>query len=297
MSTANSLAVNYPQGKDILRLFPRLPLFSSHLFGWEGIYVQHHQQPVWEMPESFPPQHVVVVHHGEQPSEIHRVLDGRRQSAQVGDGYMGLIPAKASCKSSWSKKLHCTSLMLEPSQIHTIAHEFIYPDQVELIPHVAVHDPLVHQIGLALLSELKLDGLGTRLYAESMATALWVHLLKKYSTRPLQASPIRSAKRHLQPAIDYMQAHLNQDLKLAELAAVVNMSQFYFGRVFKQHMGITPYQYLIQQRVERSKQLLAFSHLSIAEIAYHVGFSKQSNFAAHFRKATGVTPTVYRNSL
>jgi AraC family transcriptional regulator len=59
-------------------------------------------------------------------------------------------------------------------------------------------------------------------------------------------------------------------------------------------MGIAPYQYLLQQRIERAKQLLKQTELSIVEIALDCGFSSHSHLSKQFRSFTGVTPKTYR---
>ena len=187
--------------------------------------------------------------------------------------------------------------MLEPTEVAQIAHEFVDTERVEFAPQFNAPDPLIHQICLALLSELKSNGLGTRLYAESLTTALWAHLLKKYSTQPLQESAHRVGNNQLRRAIEFINENLDKDLKLAEIAAVVNMSQFYFARMFKQLVGISPHQYVVGRRMERAQQLLTKSQLSVAQVALRVGFSNQSHFTAQFRKATGTTPKGYRDSV
>ncbi|WP_256478965.1 helix-turn-helix transcriptional regulator [Chroococcidiopsis sp. CCMEE 29] len=84
-------------------------------------------------------------------------------------------------------------------------------------------------------------------------------------------------------------------MKLAHLAKLVGMSQYYFCHLFKRSMGVTPYQYVLQQRIERSKQLLKQNELSIAEIALMCGFKNQSHLTTFFRKLTGITPKVFRS--
>ena len=74
------------------------------------------------------------------------------------------------------------------------------------------------------------------------------------------------------------------------MATEIDMSRFYFCRLFKQSTGITPYQYLITCRVDRAKVLLLQRKLSIGDIALEVGFSNQSNFTKHFKRLVGVTP-------
>ena len=75
------------------------------------------------------------------------------------------------------------------------------------------------------------------------------------------------------------------------------MSQFHFARTFKAATGNSPHRYLTQRRIERAKVLLGVTKLSVAEVAYSVGFTNQSHFAAQFYKITGTTPKTYRNYL
>jgi AraC family transcriptional regulator len=98
----------------------------------------------------------------------------------------------------------------------------------------------------------------------------------------------------LKQLLDYIHANLAQDIKLTNLAQIVGMSQYYFCQLFKQSMGIAPYQYVIQLRVERAKQLLKCREMAISDVALACGFANQSHFTKHFRKLTGITPKAYR---
>jgi AraC family transcriptional regulator len=98
----------------------------------------------------------------------------------------------------------------------------------------------------------------------------------------------------LQQVKDHIEEHLADDLSLAELAALVPMSEFHFARLFKASTGEAPYRYITQRRIERAKVLLSVTALSVAEIAYRVGFTNQSHFTAQFRKLVGATPKRYR---
>jgi AraC family transcriptional regulator len=103
-------------------------------------------------------------------------------------------------------------------------------------------------------------------------------------------------QRQLMQVLDYIHASLDQEIKLADLAALLNMSQYHFSHMFKQAIGVAPYQYLLQQRVERAKQLLKKTDQSIIEIALACGFSSHSHLSKQFRQLTGETPTAYRAS-
>ena len=129
-----------------------------------------------------------------------------------------------------------------------------------------------------------------------MATALAAHLLRHYSThKPVLREYVGGLPKYkLKQAIAYINDRLSKNLSLAEIAQEVDMSQHYFCRLFKQSTGISPYQYVLGQRVERAKQLLLQNKLSIAEVAQEVGFSEQSQLTRHLKRATGLTPKQLR---
>jgi AraC family transcriptional regulator len=92
-----------------------------------------------------------------------------------------------------------------------------------------------------------------------------------------------------------MHAYLDHELSLTALAAVAQMSPYYFSRLFKQSTGLSPHQYILQQRVEWAKRLLADARLSIAAVAQRVGFASQAHLTTAFRQRVGVTPRQYRH--
>jgi AraC family transcriptional regulator len=98
----------------------------------------------------------------------------------------------------------------------------------------------------------------------------------------------------LQQVLDYINTHLNRDLSLVQIAGVINISPTYFASLFKRATGISPHQYVIQQRVERAKLLLSKTDLMIADIALQVGFSSQSHLTQQFKRLTSMTPKQIR---
>lgn len=80
----------------------------------------------------------------------------------------------------------------------------------------------------------------------------------------------------------------------APMHGAIRMSQFHFGRLFKQSLSLSPYQYLLQQRVERAKQLLQQTNKPVMEIALECGFNSHSHLGRKFRQLTGITPKAYR---
>ncbi|GFE71767.1 hypothetical protein CFPU101_43770 [Chroococcus sp. FPU101] len=190
------------------------------------------------------------------------------------------------------------SLSLKPELLRLSAMELLGKDCVELIPKFGFQDELIHQLGLAMYTELCSQGSSSRLYSDTLANALTVHLLRNYTTQKYQTPNYNGgfAQHKLRLVIDYINDNLERELSLKELAALTQMSQYHFCRAFKQTIGFSPHQYLIQQRVERAKQLLQKEGMSIGAVANACGFTHQSHFHRHFKRLTGVTPKTFLNS-
>ena len=292
--------VDMTQDHVLSKIFPREPWLTSHQLGWDGIDIQCHQQPPWEFPEMSYQQHTILVGQNTSDLTIDRTIVAQRRVFQVTDGEIAVIPANTPHKCNCIADLDYDFivLLLTPFYLANIAHEAVDCDRVELIPHFVKPDPLIHGIALALKSELKLQQQANQLYIDSLNTSLSIHLIKNYSTfeQSLREYKDGLSKYKLRQVIEYINSHIAREIKLTELAEMLDMSKYYFLRLFKQSMGITPHQYVIQQRMEKAKQLLKQGKLSIAQVATECGFSNQSHFAKVFHKNIGMTPRVYREN-
>jgi AraC-like DNA-binding protein len=101
----------------------------------------------------------------------------------------------------------------------------------------------------------------------------------------------------LRRATQFIEAHIDQPIRLEAVAAAVDVSPFHFHRQFKRSTGSTPHQYIVQLRMERAKALLCESELPLVEVAARVGFADQSHFSSIFRRMTSMTPRRYRNAM
>ena len=96
---------------------------------------------------------------------------------------------------------------------------------------------------------------------------------------------------------DYIDAHLSDNIELAELSQIAGLSIFHFARQFKHSEGTTPHHYLVSRRIARAKELLAGTNLSVSEVAFAAGFVDQSHLTRHYRQILGITPGQFRRSL
>jgi AraC-like DNA-binding protein len=108
--------------------------------------------------------------------------------------------------------------------------------------------------------------------------------------RGIGALPLSRCRR----VTEYIGEHLDHDLTLAQLGAVVCMSPYHFARLFRRNTGVSPHRFVVRARIDRATTLLAAPELSIARISRAVGFRTPSHFSTVFRRITGITPGAYR---
>jgi AraC family transcriptional regulator len=277
-------------------VLPNPPWLSSSTQAWQGIQVQLHRQPAWACPEHTFRQHVVSLHHFPQATKSERSFAGQKRSEFLTEGNIVIMPANVPHKDLWDKAGAFTLLILDPVRVSQIAQHSVDPAAVEILPRFAMWDGLIQQIATALEIELTSGGSGFDLYVDTLSAALIAHLLRHHSTLarlPKNPSP---AGQEMRRAADFIRDNFQRNLKLADIAAEVHMSEYHFARTFKQVIGVAPHQFLIAQRIENAQRLLRTTPLPIEEIAHRVGFSNQSHFIAYFRKSVGATPKFYRSN-
>lgn len=298
MATADPLVIDFAQQDDVLKLYSEAPLLSSDRAGWNGIQLQYHRHPPHQLAENYSKQHRIIIHDRSLlPPLVEEMIEHRFQTKQFSSGDVTVVPANVLNSAYWDTEYEFITLSFEPSTFTRHTFDLTDTADVEFIPNFSQPDPLIHSIGLTLKSELEFNGVGSRLYIDSLTAALMTHLLRHYSTQKSTSSSHSSLpKKQLQQVIDHIHQHLDRDLSLSELAIIVQMSPSYFSTLFKQSTGLAPHQFVIQCRIERAKQLLLQGERSIAEIAHDLGFTHQSHLSRHFKRLVGVTPKVFFRS-
>jgi AraC family transcriptional regulator len=276
---------------ELLNSYLRSPLLRSHPpTQWKNIGLSHLRQPPYAIPEVCLPSHILVIF--PNAASINSTIDGTTRQQTIVPGDIMIIPANVGQGGSWIDELEMVTIALPPSLFAEAIDDDTKFRSTELVPHFATPDPLVHQLGLSLKTVLEQNSGGSRLYAETTAAMLSVHLLQHYSQRKPEFKDYADGlpRATLRQVIEYIHAHLDQELGLAELAAIAHLSPYYFTRLFKQSTGVTPHQFVIRCRVEQAKALLLAGKGSIAEIAQQVGFANQAHLNVHIKRLLGVTP-------
>ncbi|MEO1146351.1 MAG: AraC family transcriptional regulator [Cyanobacteria bacterium J06638_22] len=276
-------------------IFPQAPLLASDRADWKNIHFAHFRQPPCQIPEHYPSQHVICMNVG-KTVKLKQSIDGRCEIADSVPGDLAIYPAYLSQTFAWDEEVEFFNIILDPSFLTHVGYELFGRDRLELIPNAIISsDPLIQQICFALKRSLEIDGENSSLYADSMAQALVVHLLSRYSTHSpqIKISPGGLTQQQQHQLFEYIQTNLDRKISLSELAEIVQLSPCHFSHLFKGSTGISPHQYLIRCRIERAKHLLMLNNASIASVAQTVGFASQGHFTYHFKRLVGMTPKVF----
>jgi AraC family transcriptional regulator len=269
---------------------------SGHAPWRDSLLVEQHRRPPFEESAHYPQTHIIAIRLS-SPNLVEWWIAGERPRRQlVTSGDVHVTSAGVPLWNRWHEPLETLVLALAPSVVQHATHEFASASPRELRNQRAIRDAQLLYLGLALQAELAAGCPGGRLYGEALATALAVHLVQHYAICPPQARAYRGGlpRARLRRVLEYMQEHLAQDPSLTELAGIAQMSPYYFSRLFKQSTGLSPHRYLLRQRIERAKELLADPRRQIAEVSHALGFPHQGHFTTTFHTLMGLTPRAYQ---
>ena len=275
------------------------PVVFKRQAEWDGIKLVHFRFRQGAMPEHSLKEHMITLPLGGRCGGEIRTANGMRARG-TNDQSVCVIPSGHPFSVELDGESEQLAIYLEPSLVLRAAEDahVVSSHRVEVIESCAPNDKVTRSVGLALLAELDSEAPGGRLYAESLANILAVHLLRNYTALgdSTQAQRFKGglSGRKQRRVMAFIADNYESDLSLAELARVAGMSTFHFAREFKRTTGTTPHQYLINFRVERAKALLTESEIPLVEISSLSGFSHQSHFTRLFRRLTGMTPHSYR---
>ncbi|MCE0484238.1 MAG: AraC family transcriptional regulator [Methylacidiphilales bacterium] len=134
------------------------------------------------------------------------------------------------------------------------------------------------------------------LFLQGLAQAIAIHLARNYA-ETVQESPSGSPSLpgyKLRQITDWMAQNVAGEFNLDRLAAQAGLSKFYFNRLFKNAMSMSPSRYHITLRMDEAKRLLRETKRSVVDVALDVGYTNPSHFAQLFRRETGLSPSDYR---
>jgi AraC family transcriptional regulator len=234
-------------------------------------------------------------------SRITREAGALRQTHHAAPGMLWLTPA-GSCEelieisSPLPEALH---VFLPATQFRSRGDE--YDVAIDRLRYEGgFRDPLLEPLLRSLLAEMQAPTRYGAVLADGLASTLAARLIHKYAGLNCDHSPGLSGRgldsRRLKRVCEFIDANLERELHLDQLAQVACLSQYHFARAFKKATGHTVHQYLTTVRLERAKELLAADESSIADIAFRCSFSSHANFTKAFSRSLGISPGRYRRA-
>jgi AraC family transcriptional regulator len=288
--------------------FPRSTVLkSSAELGWRGLSAELSTHRSYEGPGAAALQDadVAILVRGSDDGLLTYKFEGKWQSARATTGSIRLRPIGRTCDEAYirSADVDVLHLYVPASTFARLVDDYDLPAAPGrfILHSCGVQDELINQIGLSVLSEMMSPSAASRMLVETSALLLAARLAQVHSETGFVRSTVRSQHRlddrRLRRVLAFIEERLTEEITVSDLALIASLSIFHFTRAFAATMGVPPHRYVSRRRLEAAKAMIATGHASLVEIARACRFSSQSSFTRAFRRATGMTPAEYRQTL
>jgi AraC family transcriptional regulator len=273
-------------------------MLSSRTRGWKGTVVElFRYQDVDALVQSA--DHEVAVHLAGSVM-LHRCRRGRCRARAMSPGDVTITPLGSPVHWRQAGQSLVIAVHLDAGFVAEVAARECDLDLAHIVIQDAfgARDPKLEQLALRLLAALELEGAAGTLCADAASWDLATHFIRNYSgvasVRVREPGLPGLSPHKLRRVEQFINENLRNRLTLAAMADVVALSPGHFAHAFRHATGVSPHRYVLSRRVERAKELLRNSDLTITEIANASGCSSHSHFSVLFHRVAGVSPREYR---
>jgi AraC family transcriptional regulator len=257
--------------------------------------------------EVFPPQSVTEPRHWVRHDQAFAMMLGpgsiewgsRRSAMEKFDYAAGDLALCDRHVGEWVGVMATPHLQLGISDAPLMAASDGAYGEVELRAQRKFADARLGALVAAAHAEMAAGFPSGRLFLDSIEQAMAVALVNGHAVRhrPVQIYKGGLGSARLRRIKELVDAKIEDDLSLDEMAQSVGLSTAHFARMFRKSTGETPHQFVLRQRIERAKAMLRAPNARVLDVAVACGFKTQQHFAQVFRDVWGVSPTDYRQDL
>ena len=262
---------------------------------WKDIVLEQHVVRPGEIPEH---EHSNLCLHlqiaGDRDLEWWQ--NGKNAIEHTQSGSLIVVPPGTRHRWRWHGTSERLILSVEDEALRQLASQLGAQHPLEIKGGWSILSPSLR----LLISEMGREAregwpLGA-LYANLLALSLQTNLIKNHSSQQIALPPLKGglSPPKLKEAMEYMSANLAEEIGLEQIADEMQMSPSHFAHEFRNSTGTTPYQYLLQQRLEKAKGLLKTTRLPIQNVSALTGFNYPANFVRTFRQRVGKSPEAWR---
>lgn len=234
-----------------------------------------------------------------QPAHVHFRSDSTTFSGQLSRGMTQVTAPGETAKSVFLTACDVVHLFIPQRVVQRQYEEIFGRPLTSLIVNgrPLARDPALGRLA-RLLVEAQYQNSATSLYADSICTAIVARLIQNHSGHSTPHTLSRASALpgwRLRRAIEFMDAHLAEPIRLMDIASSVGLSRMHFAAQFRQATGYSPHTFLTRRRIERAQHLLRHSpQMTMLDIALDCGFASQSHFSDVFGRFVGETPGLWR---
>jgi AraC family transcriptional regulator len=252
------------------------------------------------MPADVFAQHHLLLNLQEIPHRVENWRDNEHRDFTYLRDEISLTPAGIRSGWRWHAKSKVIVVTIEPSHLERFVRLelglLLQGRQLRSVPQA--RDPELVQTGTQLLDALRNRGTGSEVMYESLARIFLVQLVTKYGEEraPTPEFGKGLSAEQYKRVLDHVARRYGDPLPIEELAGVAGLSPAHFSRLFKEVIGETPHQFVMDYRVEQAKRMLTEGTRTLIDVALACGFADQSHLNRVFKRATGKTPTEHRRT-
>ena len=272
--------------------------FSAGQLHWEGVVLEKGSSPYFYPKNIYTPYFYFALALEKNLNWNAKTTDGFTE-LKTSPGDVWINPPRTPFFHDISEPCYFVILAIEEAVFFQHCPLSFNPDELEFLNNYNVHDESVKGIVELFLLEARGGGKNGYAYLKNLLSLLSTHYIKHYSN----FSDIQDKRKNLskfdlhqvEKVQQHIESNIGNNINVDGLADLLGCSKFYFLREFKKLMGITPYQFILNKRLETAKLRLSSAKGNIASLAQDLGFNDQSHFSRAFKNQYGVTPRQFQN--